>query len=158
MLVGTSIERKDILGTFVVIASVIWIVVFGGINGGDDRKLLLYIYAMATFHSLIDLFPAAAEANLSLDSLKALYLRPLFAVYFGILNLITLTGLVFSIYASWLISNDRRRSTLYILRDLPTDTMKKLVGICMSIVGGLLASETLLLAKSGYMQLSLMSY
>ncbi|KAI8578362.1 hypothetical protein K450DRAFT_247536 [Umbelopsis ramanniana AG] len=126
MLVGTNIERKDILGTFVVVASVIWIVVFGGINGGDDP-----------------------EANLSLDSLKALYLRPLFAVYFGILNLITLTGLVFSIYASWLISNDRRRSRLYILRDLPNDTMKKLVGICMSIVGGLLASETLLLAKSG---------
>jgi hypothetical protein len=42
MLVGTNIERKDILGTFVVVASVIWIVVFGGINGGDDRKLLLF--------------------------------------------------------------------------------------------------------------------
>jgi hypothetical protein len=39
MLVGTNIERKDILGTLVVVASVIWIVVFGGINGGDDRKL-----------------------------------------------------------------------------------------------------------------------
>lgn len=114
-------------------------------------------YGRNSFSFSIDhfFFPAAAEANLSLDSLKALYLRPLFAVYFGILNLITLTGLVFSIYASWLISNDRRRSTLYILRDLPTDTMKKLVGICMSIVGGLLASETLLLAKSGYMQLFL---
>jgi uncharacterized membrane protein len=39
MLVGTNIERKDILGTLVVVASVIWIVVFGGISGGDDRYI-----------------------------------------------------------------------------------------------------------------------
>lgn len=90
-----------------------------------------------------------AEANMSLDSLKALYLRPLFAVYFGVLNLITFSGLFFSIYVSWLSSNDQRRTRLIILRDLCSSTMNKLVGICMSVVGGLLASETLLLAKSG---------
>jgi hypothetical protein len=38
MLVGTKIAKKDILGTFVVVASVIWIVVFGGMNNGEDRK------------------------------------------------------------------------------------------------------------------------
>lgn len=39
MLVGTKIAKKDILGTCVVVASVIWIVVFGGMNNGEDRKL-----------------------------------------------------------------------------------------------------------------------
>lgn len=38
ILVGTKITRKDVLGTFVVIASVIWIVVFGGMYNGQDRK------------------------------------------------------------------------------------------------------------------------
>lgn len=38
ILVGTNITRKDVLGTLVVVASVIWIVVFGGMYNGDDRK------------------------------------------------------------------------------------------------------------------------
>ncbi|KAJ2955836.1 hypothetical protein NQZ79_g8215 [Umbelopsis isabellina] len=126
MLVGTKIAKKDILGTCVVVASVIWIVVFGGMNNGEDP-----------------------EENLSLDSLKALYLRPLFAIYFGGLNLITFTGLCFAIYATWASADEQRRSKVYVIRDLNPDTMKKTVAICMSVVGGLLASETLLLAKSG---------
>lgn len=35
---GTKITRKDVLGTCVVVASVIWIVVFGGMYNGQDRK------------------------------------------------------------------------------------------------------------------------
>lgn len=54
MLVGTNIERKDILGTFVVVASVIWIVVFGGINGGDDRKLCFLYKLWSKFVFVLD--------------------------------------------------------------------------------------------------------
>jgi hypothetical protein len=61
----------------------------------------------------------------------------------------TFSGLFFSIYATWLTSNEYQRNRIFLVRDLSIDTTKKLVGICMSIVGGLLASETLLLAKSG---------
>ncbi|CAG8587733.1 3102_t:CDS:2, partial [Paraglomus occultum] len=35
VLVGTRITKKDIIGTLVVIVSVVWIVVFGG-QGSDD--------------------------------------------------------------------------------------------------------------------------
>ena len=38
LLVNTKITRKDVLGTCVVVASVIWVVVFGGMYNGDDRK------------------------------------------------------------------------------------------------------------------------
>jgi hypothetical protein len=37
-MVGTTITRKDVIGTFVIIASVIAIVVFGGMFNGPDRK------------------------------------------------------------------------------------------------------------------------
>ncbi|CEG74275.1 hypothetical protein RMATCC62417_09512 [Rhizopus microsporus] len=50
ILVGTNITRKDVLGTFVVVASVIWIVVFGGMYNGEDP-----------------------EESISLDSLKILF-------------------------------------------------------------------------------------
>lgn len=58
MLVGTNIERKDILGTLVVVASVIWIVVFGGISGGDDRKQIkrILLYSFSCMNATLNLF------------------------------------------------------------------------------------------------------
>jgi uncharacterized membrane protein len=58
MLVGTNIERKDILGTLVVVASVIWIVVFGGISGGDDRKQTkrILLYSFSCMNATLNLF------------------------------------------------------------------------------------------------------
>jgi hypothetical protein len=44
LLVGTKITRKDVLGTCVVVASVIWIVVFGGMYNGDDRKFFFFFF------------------------------------------------------------------------------------------------------------------
>ncbi|RUS22485.1 hypothetical protein BC937DRAFT_88813 [Endogone sp. FLAS-F59071] len=126
MLVGTNITRKDMIGTFVVIASVIWIVVFGGMTKGEDP-----------------------ENDLSLEALKALYLSPLFIVYFSVLNIITFSGLIFSIYSAWVLADEQRKNRDKLFRDMELKRMKKAVGMCMSIVGGLMASETLLLAKSG---------
>ena len=37
-MVGTTITRKDVMGTFVIILSVLAIVIFGGMFNGPDRK------------------------------------------------------------------------------------------------------------------------
>ncbi|KAG1295661.1 hypothetical protein G6F66_004142 [Rhizopus arrhizus] len=115
ILVGTKITRKDVLGTFVVVASVIWIVVFGGMYNGQDP-----------------------EESLSLESLKILFVRPIFIIYFSALNILTFGGLFISLW-----SKNSKHSMLN------QKKMKRMVGLMFSIEGGLLASETLLLAKSG---------
>ncbi|RCH86693.1 hypothetical protein CU097_008866 [Rhizopus azygosporus] len=117
ILVGTNITRKDVLGTFVVVASVIWIVVFGGMYNGEDH------------------------------SLKILFVRPIFIIYFSVLNITTFGGLFFSIWSNWEIADTSRR--LHLFANMNQRKMKHIVGLMFSIEGGLLASETLLLAKSG---------
>ncbi|RUS23507.1 hypothetical protein BC938DRAFT_475032, partial [Jimgerdemannia flammicorona] len=156
MLVGTNITRKDVIGTCVVIASVIWIVVFGGMTNGQDRKY--HVLALVKYGGLkvsrnsplfvLLLLYSPAENNLSLDGLKLLYLHPLFIVYFSALNIITFGGLIFGIYAAWVLADDQRKNRDKLFRDMELKRMKKAVGMSMSIVGGLMASETLLLAKS----------
>ncbi|ORX50140.1 hypothetical protein DM01DRAFT_1325122 [Hesseltinella vesiculosa] len=123
ILVGTNITRKDVFGTFVVVASVIWIVVFGGMYNGEDP-----------------------EASISLETLKTLFTRPIFIIYFSILNVVTFCGLAFAVWCSWLITE---RSKRMIFSAVSPKKMRKLVGLMFSLEGGLLASETLLLAKSG---------
>ncbi|PHZ16425.1 uncharacterized protein RHIMIDRAFT_61798 [Rhizopus microsporus ATCC 52813] len=122
ILVGTNITRKDVLGTFVVVASVIWIVVFGGMYNGEDQSI-------------------------SLDSLKILFVRPIFIIYFSVLNITTFGGLFFSIWSNWEIADTSRR--LHLFANMNQRKMKHIVGLMFSVEGGLLASETLLLAKSG---------
>ncbi|KAI8065570.1 hypothetical protein BC940DRAFT_303704 [Gongronella butleri] len=123
ILVGTNITRKDVFGTFVVVASVIWIVVFGGMYNGEDP-----------------------EASISLETLKTLFTRPIFIIYFSILNLITFAGLGVAIWSSWAITEPSKRA---IFPSMTPKKMRKMVGLMFSLEGGLLASETLLLAKSG---------
>jgi hypothetical protein len=53
MLVGTEITKKDIVGTFVVIFSVIWIVIFGGMNAGQNGKKILLILKKVIFEIYI---------------------------------------------------------------------------------------------------------
>ncbi|KAG2178211.1 hypothetical protein INT43_003464 [Umbelopsis isabellina] len=126
VMVGTTITRKDVIGTFVIIASVIAIVVFGGMFNGPDP-----------------------EDNISLDSLKVLFTRPVFIIYFSILNLITFTGLFFALYTRWVMAKEERRLKSKIYRRMKPKTLKKVAGLLFSLDGGMLASETLLLAKSG---------
>ncbi|KAG2231096.1 hypothetical protein INT48_003465 [Thamnidium elegans] len=124
LLVNTKITRKDVLGTCVVVASVIWIVVFGGMYNGDDQSI-------------------------SLESLKVKFMRPIFIIYFSALNIIAFSGLIISIWSNWAISDETRKSKSQIFRNMNQKKMKHIVGLMFSIEGGLLASETLLLAKSG---------
>ncbi|KAL1919414.1 uncharacterized protein VTP21DRAFT_2107 [Calcarisporiella thermophila] len=125
MLVGTRITRQDVIGTCVVIASVIVIVVVSGM-GGDPQ-----------------------DEDISLENLKILFIRREFIIYFSVLNFLTLIALCFSIYSSWLLNNEKQRIRVALFRSMSLKRMKKIVGMCMAGVGGLIASQTLLLAKSG---------
>ncbi|KAF9318602.1 hypothetical protein BG003_010947 [Podila horticola] len=156
ILVGTRIVRRDVWGTIVVMISVIWIVVFGGMNSsGSD-----------------------VEETLTLPELKALFSRPVFIIYFSILNVVIAMFLSLGLYVFWAITMDdesgqlRKNMKTRLTKLLGTNRftrasgltlesdegvraeecdlrMKKVVAMIMSACGGLLASETLLLAKSG---------
>ncbi|KAG0079561.1 hypothetical protein BGZ92_000989, partial [Podila epicladia] len=157
ILVGTRIIKRDVWGTIVVMISVIWIVVFGGMNSSG----------------------ADVEETLTLPELKALFSRPVFIIYFSILNIVIAMFLSLGLYAFWAITMDdesgqlRRNMKTQLTKLLGTNRftrasgltlegdnegpraeardlrMKKVVAMIMSACGGLLASETLLLAKSG---------
>ncbi|KAG0300369.1 hypothetical protein BGZ98_009234 [Dissophora globulifera] len=156
ILVGTQITRKDVLGTILVMASVVWIVVFGGINSGGD-----------------------IEESLTIMELKALFSRVVFIIYFSVLNIVVFALLTLGLYAYWAISLDdesgelRKKMKSKLTRLLGTNwfsrlfsgltlqeeeeldeeagdlRLRKIVAMIMATSGGLLASQTLLLAKSG---------
>ncbi|CAB4425811.1 unnamed protein product [Rhizophagus irregularis] len=125
MLVGTEITKKDIVGTFVVIFSVIWIVIFGGMNDGQN------------------------DENLTLEKLKSLMMRPLFIVYFSFLNIITFTLFGIALYCYWIQKNNDRKRRDNFFKGIEISRLKKAIGMTMAGVGGLVSSQTLLLAKSG---------
>ncbi|KAG2187112.1 hypothetical protein INT44_004782 [Umbelopsis vinacea] len=126
VMVGTTITRKDVMGTFVIILSVLAIVIFGGMFNGPDP-----------------------EDNITLDSLKVLFVRPVFIIYFSVLNVITFAGLFFGLYTRWVMAKEERKLKSRIYRRVKPKTLKKIAGLLFSLDGGMLASETLLLAKSG---------
>lgn len=126
-----------------MVASVIWIVVFGGMYNGDDRKSFFFI-----LHHLYSLYPIAEE-SISLESLKVKFVRPIFIIYFSALNIIAFGGLSISIWSNWAISDETRKRKSQVFATMNQKKMKHIVGLMFSIEGGLLASETLLLAKSG---------
>ncbi|KAI9226992.1 MAG: hypothetical protein DHS80DRAFT_4764, partial [Piptocephalis tieghemiana] len=106
IFVGIRITRKDLVGTAVVVASVVWIVVFGGMNGDA----------------------ADHEDNLSLNTLKILYLR---------------------LWARRVLSSREKKIEHPFFRGVDRPRLLKWVGMAIASCGGLVASETLLLAKSG---------
>jgi hypothetical protein len=155
ILVGTQITRQDVYGTVVVMASVVWIVVFGGMNSSGD-----------------------IEETMTLTDLKMLFARIVFIIYFSVLNGIIFAFLGLGMYAYWAISLDdesgqlRKNMKARLTQLLGTNRfarasgltlegdeglaaeardqrLKKVVAMIFSACGGLLASETLLLAKSG---------
>ncbi|KAF8932053.1 hypothetical protein BGZ58_007267 [Dissophora ornata] len=156
ILVGTKITRKDVLGTIVVMFSVVWIVIFGGMNSGGD-----------------------IEESLTISELKALFSRLVFIIYFSVLNMVVFTLLSLGLYAYWAISLDdesgqiRKKMKTKLTKLLGTNwfsrifsgltlegdedlkaeardlRLRKVVAMIMATSGGLLASQTLLLAKSG---------
>ncbi|KAG0371479.1 hypothetical protein BGX24_001617 [Mortierella sp. AD032] len=155
ILVGTQITRQDVYGTVVVMASVVWIVVFGGMNTSGD-----------------------IEETMTLTDLKMLFARIVFIIYFSVLNGIIFAFLGLGMYAYWAISLDDESGQLRknmkarltqllgtnrfarasgltlegdegLAADARDQRLKKVVAMIFSACGGLLASETLLLAKSG---------
>jgi hypothetical protein len=78
-----------------------------------------------------------------------MFIRPIFIIYFSALNIIAFGGLVFSLWSKWALSDNSRKRKSQIFTDMNERKMKRLVGLMFSIEGGVLASETLLLAKSG---------
>ncbi|KAG9062004.1 hypothetical protein KI688_006724 [Linnemannia hyalina] len=155
ILVGTQITRQDVYGTIVVMASVVWIVVFGGMNSSGDM-----------------------EETMTLTDLKMLFARIVFIIYFSVLNGIIFAFLGLGMYAYWAISLDDESGQLRknmkarltqllgtnrfarasgltlegdegLAADARDQRLKKVVAMIFSACGGLLASETLLLAKSG---------
>lgn len=90
-----------------------------------------------------------AEELISLESLKVLFVRPIFIIYFSVLNIAAFGGLIISIWSNWAISDETRKRKSQIFATMNQKKMKHIVGLMFSIEGGVLASETLLLAKSG---------
>ncbi|KAF9127217.1 hypothetical protein BGW39_006032 [Mortierella sp. 14UC] len=155
-LIGTRITRMDVYGTIVVMISVVWIVVFGGMNSAG----------------------ADIEDSLTISELKALFSRLVFIFYFSILNIMIAALLSLGLYAYWAITLDdesgqmRKRMKVKLTQLLGTNRfarasgltlvddagigadvkdvrLKKVVAMIMATCGGLIASQTLLLAKSG---------
>ncbi|KAF9153257.1 hypothetical protein BG015_003772 [Linnemannia schmuckeri] len=156
ILVGTRITKKDVYGTIVVMISVVWVVIFGGINSAG----------------------ADIEDSLTIFELKELFSRLVFIFYFSILNIMIGALLSLGLYAYWAITLDdesgqmrkrmktkltqllgtnrfARASGLTLVGDSGLDAdvkdvrLKKVVAMIMATCGGLIASQTLLLAKSG---------
>ncbi|KAF9539901.1 hypothetical protein EC957_004868 [Mortierella hygrophila] len=146
----------DVYGTIVVMFSVVWIVVFGGMNSAG----------------------ADIEDSLTISELKDLFSRLIFIFYFSIFNIVIAALLSLGLYAYWAITLDdesgqmrkrmktkltqllgtnrfARASGLTLVGDPGQDAdvkdvrLKKVVAMIMSTCGGLIASQTLLLAKSG---------
>lgn len=126
-LVGTKITKPDLIGTFVVMTSVVAIVVLGGLTIGDTVN---------------------EEDNISLLSLQVLYSKNLFLIYFAIMDISAIAMLVLAFYGKWVQENESRRLANPILRKFPSSKLKKGLGICFASIGGLIASQTLLLGKS----------
>lgn len=88
-----------------------------------------------------------AEESISLESLKILFVRPIFIIYFSAFNIIAFGGLFISLWSNWEMNDESRKRHLF--ANMNQKKMKHIVGLMFSVEGGLLASETLLLAKSG---------
>ncbi|ORX95453.1 hypothetical protein K493DRAFT_219136 [Basidiobolus meristosporus CBS 931.73] len=104
LLVGTPITKSDLYGTAIVICSVVWVVVFGGLGKDDDCNVL---------------------------------------------NITTLGSFAFAVYVKRLMNNKEKKQKIRLFRSMETIRLLRLIGMCFACIGGLFASETLLLAKSG---------
>lgn len=158
MLVGTSITRMDIAGTFVVILGVCGVVGFGNLRTTDGH-----------------------EENLDLEVLKGLWSRGGWIVYFVCLEVVSFTAFWLSriIDSVWTERqeletrqyqperagsaetqlqrfNRIRRTFRHAVKSRietwsvskPDIVLRKMSGVAWSVTGGLLAGQTLVFAKS----------
>src|SRR3954469_25386141 len=87
------------------------------------------------------------DENLTLEKLKLLMMRPLFIVYFSFLDIITFALFGIALYCYWIQKNVERKRRNNFFKGIETLRLKKAIGMTMAGVGGLIASQTLLLAK-----------
>jgi hypothetical protein len=78
-----------------------------------------------------------------------MFVQPVFIIYFSILNIIAFGGLCISIWSNWAIVDEAQKQKIRFFTGMNKKKMKHVVGLMFSVCGGILASETLLLAKSG---------
>ena len=69
--------------------------------------------------------------------------------YFSVLNFVLALLGLFAIYLYWIVRSDERRSRHVLFNKLKIAKLHKGLGIITAICGGILASQTLMLAKSG---------
>lgn len=114
---------------------------------GGKASLFVCLLVCLSFCSDVCISPLfLAEASISLEKLKTLFTRPIFIIYFSALNIITVSGLALAIWSRWTISDESKRPAFM---TMSPKKMRRIVSLMFSLDGGLLASETLLLAKSG---------
>lgn len=122
-LVGTHISRRDLIGTLITFIAILVIVLTGSLSKPD---------------ATLDL-----EDNISLESLHQSFNTLKFKIYFIILNSVVLLTFAFCVYAN------RKAERVANLLSLPRESLSRYLGVGIASIGGILASETLLLAKSG---------
>lgn len=122
LLVGTRITVKEIIATVFIIIGAALVAVFGDVP----------------------------KSELSDAQLLELYAAPSFIIYFVILEVITVSTFIFTQGLRKLLQSPamRAKSKIRILREASLVKMKKFLGLGFAISGGLIASQTVVLAET----------
>ncbi|KAJ9056926.1 hypothetical protein DSO57_1027531 [Entomophthora muscae] len=127
-LVGTKITKRDILGTAVIVSAICAILLLTSISNENDD----------------------VEINLDIEVLMELFSRITFIIYFAIINGILVIGFLIYIYLSRALRYpEKGLRTPAILSHEDPKILSKNLAIIVSVLGGIGASETVILAKSG---------
>ncbi|CAJ0925930.1 5676_t:CDS:2 [Entrophospora sp. SA101] len=115
---------------------------------GAIALIFNFIFARILVKTIITRKDIIAE-QLTIDNLKELMSRTEFIIYFSILNFLILITLAITLYVYWVLFDDRRKRKHSYIKYIDPVRLGKFIGMIMAIIGGLIASQTLLLAKSG---------
>nr|CAG8566243.1 11951_t:CDS:2 [Entrophospora candida] len=115
---------------------------------GAIALIFNFIFARILVKTIITRKDIIAE-QLTIDNLKELMSRTEFIIYFSILNFLILITLAITLYVYWVLFDDRRKRKHSYIKYIDPVRLGRFIGMIMAIIGGLIASQTLLLAKSG---------
>ncbi|KAI9298752.1 hypothetical protein K502DRAFT_339235 [Neoconidiobolus thromboides FSU 785] len=127
VLVGTNITKVDLFGTTLILLAILIIVLLGAFFGPQED----------------------IEANLTLFTLRELLSRLEFKIYFACLNFVCLCLFGLGIYTKLFLEKGKDLKQSYLFYRFDTLKLTRILGISISALGGIFASETLILAKSG---------
>jgi len=130
-LVGTLISKRDLIGTVVVLMSILMIIL------NDICSTTLEESEMQK------------QNENNLDALKLNFKTLHFMVYFTILNTSVIAFFIAALYVKRLVENPEKFQLSLISTSFSLDKVMKVIGIIIAAIGGVIASETLLLAASG---------